>query len=69
MRTNKLGIAMRIGVELCSALIVSLAIGWFIDDSFDTKPLFIIIFFFLGAAAGIMNVFRTAKKIFEQEDD
>jgi len=46
--------------ELAAALVVGLAIGWGIDRIFGTRPWGLIIFFFLGAAAGMVNVFRAA---------
>jgi ATP synthase protein I len=53
-----LAFAMRIGVEIVSALIVGVAIGYFLDRWLGTKPWFLLLFFVLGAAAGFMNVFR-----------
>ena len=38
-------------------------IGFILDNWFDTKPWLIIIFFFVGVAAGITNVIKSAKKI------
>jgi len=32
--------------------------GWLLDRWLGTKPWLMIVFFFLGAAAGIMNVYR-----------
>lgn len=49
---------MRIGVEIVAALIVGVAIGYFLDRWLGTKPWFLLLFFVLGAAAGFMNVFR-----------
>jgi ATP synthase protein I len=49
---------MRVGVELVSAVIVGLAIGWGLDAWLKTRPLFLILFVFLGGAAGIVNVWR-----------
>jgi ATP synthase protein I len=49
---------MRVGVELVSAVIVGLAIGWGLDAWLKTRPLFMILFVFLGGAAGIANVWR-----------
>jgi ATP synthase protein I len=54
-----LAFALRIGVEIVSALIVGVAIGYFLDRWLGTKPWFLLLFFVLGAAAGFMNVFRT----------
>jgi len=55
-----LGLGMRIGVEMVSALGVGLAIGWGLDRWLGTKPWLMVVFFFLGAAAGILNVYRAA---------
>jgi ATP synthase protein I len=53
-----LAFAMRIGVEIVAALIVGVAIGYFLDRWLGTKPWFLLVFFVLGATAGFMNVFR-----------
>lgn len=53
-----LAFAMRIGVEIVSALIVGVGIGLLLDYWLGTKPWFFLLFFVLGAAAGFMNVFR-----------
>ena len=58
-----LGKALKISTELVAAVVVGSIIGFILDDWFDTKPLLIICFFFMGVAAGILNVFRSAKKM------
>ncbi len=58
---SSFGQALRIGAELVSGLIVGVAIGWGLDAWFGTKPWLMIAFFFLGAAAGILNVYRSTK--------
>ncbi len=55
---NSLGVGMRAGVEVVSALVVAVAIGWGLDHLLHTLPLFLIIFVVLGGAAGVMNVWR-----------
>ena len=55
-----MGSAFKLGTELVAAVAVGTIIGFILDSWFDTKPWLIIIFFFLGAAAGILNVIRTA---------
>lgn len=60
---SSLGWAFRIGVDLVSALIVGVGIGWFLDHSFGTMPLFLVLFFFLGSAAGALNVWRLVKRM------
>ena len=63
-----LGNAFKLGTELVAAVIVGTIIGFILDNWFGTKPILIIIFFLFGAAAGILNVFRTAKRMQEQKD-
>jgi ATP synthase protein I len=55
---SPLGIGLRVGIELVSALVVAVAIGFGLDTWLGTKPLFIVIFFLLGGAAGVLNVWR-----------
>ena len=56
------GLAMRCGTDLIAGLAVGVAIGYALDTYvFDTKPWLMVLFFFLGAAAGMMNVFRTVQ--------
>ena len=57
-----LGKALKISTELVASVVVGSTIGFLLDNWFGTKPLFIICFFFMGVAAGILNVFRSAKK-------
>ena len=58
-----LGIAFRFATELVAALVVGGALGWGIDWLFGTRPVFIVVMFVLGAAAGIRNVMRAAKEL------
>ena len=62
-----MGAAFKLGTELVSAVLVGTIIGFILDTWFDTKPWLIIFFFFLGSAAGILNVIKTAKKM-QQKD-
>ena len=63
-----LGNAFKLGTELVAAVVVGTIIGFILDNWFGTKPVLIIVFFLFGAAAGIMNVFRAAKRMQKQED-
>ena len=58
-----LGKALKISTELVAAVVVGSTIGFLLDSWFDTKPLLIICFFIIGVAAGILNVFRSAKRM------
>ena len=60
---SSFGKAFQLSTELVSAVLVATIIGFILDNWFDTKPWLIIIFFFIGVAAGIMNVIRSAKKM------
>ena len=62
-----MGNAFKLGTELVAAVAVGTIIGFILDSWFDTKPWLIIIFFFLGAAAGMLNVVRTANRM-QKED-
>nr|WP_321984808.1 AtpZ/AtpI family protein [uncultured Lichenicoccus sp.] len=55
---NSLGLVMRVGVELVSAVVVGAAIGWGLDRWLGMRPLFLILFVLLGGVAGIVNVWR-----------
>ena len=66
-RGSFMGNAFKLGTELVAAVVVGTIIGFILDSWFDTKPWLIIIFFFLGAAAGMMNVIRTANRM-QKED-
>ena len=61
--TSSFGSAFKLSTELVSAVVVGTIIGFILDSWFDTKPLLIICFFFIGVAAGILNVFKAAKKM------
>ncbi len=50
--------AFRTTVELVSALVVGGFLGYLIDGWLGTRPWFMIVFFFLGSIAGILNVYR-----------
>ena len=58
-----LGKALKISTELIASVVVGTTIGFLLDSWFDTKPLLTICFFIMGVAAGILNVFRSAKKM------
>ena len=66
-RGSFMGSAFKLGTELVAAVAVGTIIGFILDTLFDTKPWLIIIFFFLGAVAGILNVIRAANRM-QKED-
>jgi ATP synthase protein I len=56
-----MGIGFRIGVDVAAALAVGLGIGYMLDSWLGTRPWLLVAFFFLGAGAGIANVFRAVQ--------
>ena len=54
-----LAVSLRVGLELVVAIVVAVFIGWAMDKWLGTRPWGIIGFFFLGVAAGMVNVYRT----------
>ena len=60
---SPIGTAFKLSTELVSAVAVGTIIGFILDKTFGTKPWLILIFFFVGVIAGIMNVIKSAKKM------
>ena len=60
---SSIGTAFKMSTELVSAVAVGTIIGFILDKTFGTKPWLILIFFFVGVVAGILNVFKSAKKM------
>ena len=58
-----LGLGFRIGIELVVAVVVATAVGWAIDHWLGTRPWGMIVLFFLGVAAGMLNVYRAVTGI------
>ena len=57
------GKAMKISTELVAAVVVGATLGFILDNWFDTRPWLTISFFFIGVAAGILNVIKSAKNM------
>ena len=57
-RGKGLSQALKIGVELVAALAVGVGVGLLLDRWLGTTPWLLIMFFVLGAAAGMLNVYR-----------
>ena len=58
-----LGLGFRIGIELVVAVVVATGLGWAIDRWLGTRPWGMIVLFFLGVAAGMLNVYRAVTGI------
>lgn len=58
----------RMVTELVAGLLIGLGIGWGLDAAFGTRPLFLVLFVFLGFAAGVRVMLRTAQEFQAQQE-
>ena len=61
MRT--VGALSTVGLSFVLSIVIGAAIGWYLDKSFGTAPWFFFVFFAIGVAAGVLNVYRTTGRI------
>lgn len=64
---GSVGALSAVGIAFVLAVCFGFLIGFFLDRWLGTSPLFIIVFFFVGVAAGIVNVVRTANAVTREE--
>ena len=53
-----MALAGRVATELVAGIAVGAFAGWLIDRWLGTTPAFMLVLFFLGAAGGMMNIWR-----------
>jgi ATP synthase protein I len=63
-----LGAVSAVGFAFVLAVVFGFAIGFFLDRWLGTSPLFVIVFFFVGVAAGVVNVVRTVNAVSRDEE-
>ena len=61
--SSNIGVAFKLSTEMVAAVVVGVIIGFILDNWFGTKPWLILIFFFVGVIAGILNVVKSAKNM------
>lgn len=54
-------VGIRVGIELLVGVAFGIGMGLLLDRWLGTRPWLMIVFMFLGTAAGIRNVIRTAE--------
>lgn len=61
--SGAMGRALRLSAELIGGVVAGGVIGWYLDKWLgNQKPWLFILFFLLGAAAGMMNLIRAAMR-------
>lgn len=66
VRSRGMAYGLRMASELVGAVLVGGLIGYVLDRWLGTTPWLFLIFFFLGFAAGILNVLRAFTKLQEE---
>lgn len=56
-------LAWRMVIELVAGLGIGFGIGYGLDNLFGTIPIFLVLFTFLGLAAGVKTMMRSAEEV------
>ncbi|NCC24005.1 MAG: AtpZ/AtpI family protein [Deltaproteobacteria bacterium] len=64
---RSLGTASMMGLQVVCGTFVGLAMGYYLDRYFGTKPWLTLIFLIFGIIAGFKNMFRELKKLDQDE--
>ena len=59
--TTGLGVAFTATTYLVTGIAAGAGLGWVLDAWLGTSPGLFVVFFFLGAASGILNVYRMTR--------
>jgi ATP synthase protein I len=65
---SSIGPGLQAGIDVVAGVIGGLLIGWALDRWLETSPVLLVIFLFLGAAAGTRNAFRTLQRLMQDGD-
>ncbi len=60
---GQMAIAMRLSIELLAGVLVGAAIGYGVDRWLNSSPWLLIVFIFVGFAAGIVNMKRAMDRL------
>lgn len=61
-RSKVTGLALRMGIDLVSAIGVSIILGVWLDKQFDSSPFAFILLFLLGCVAGFRMMMQTNER-------
>ena len=54
---------LNIGYYLVTPMLIGVIVGLYLDSQFKSKPLFILIFLFLGIAGTFYNLYKVTKNL------
>jgi len=57
-----LAIVSTMGISMVLAIVIAIAIGYYLDKWFKTSPVFFLIFMVLGIIAGFRNIYVVMKR-------
>jgi ATP synthase protein I len=57
------GTGLQAGIEVVAGVGFGVLLGWGLDRWLGTSPLLLIVFFLLGAAAGVLNAYRHLRRM------
>jgi ATP synthase protein I len=57
-----LALASTMGISVVLAIVIAIAIGYYLDKWFQTSPVFFLIFMVLGIVAGFRNIYVFMKR-------
>ena len=61
------GALSTVGLAFVLALVIGFWLGSVLDGWIGTKPIFTIVFFFFGLAAGVLNVYRIVSRAYPKQ--
>lgn len=65
---KKIGPFLGLGTQLAATIILMFFLGYWLDKKFNTYPVLILIFSFLGGFAAIYNFIRSVLKLSSKKD-
>jgi ATP synthase protein I len=63
-----MGGGLQAGVDVVAGVVGGLLIGWALDRWLGTSPVLLVLFLFVGAAAGTLNAYRTLQRLMRDGD-
>ncbi|MCA9406985.1 MAG: AtpZ/AtpI family protein [Candidatus Omnitrophica bacterium] len=58
-----------LGIQLAATIVIFFFIGYWLDGVFDTKPILMLIFTFLGFGGAFYNFFLTIQELSKKEKE